>query len=49
LVRLAADPNIITILEGYVKNFGVNILCATVEKQKPYTLREQRIELPEKK
>ncbi|XP_064637314.1 male-specific lethal 3 homolog [Lineus longissimus] len=32
LVRLPADPNIITILEGYVKSFAINILCASTEK-----------------
>jgi len=49
LIKLPAEPNVVTVLESYIKNFGVNVLCATVEKQKPYTLREHHIELPEKK
>lgn len=48
LIKLPAEPNVVTVLENYIKNFGISVLCATVEKQKPYTLREHHIELPEK-
>ena len=34
LIKLPASPNIITILEGYVKNFAVNILVGTGEKNR---------------
>ncbi|ELU01709.1 hypothetical protein CAPTEDRAFT_223835 [Capitella teleta] len=47
LVRLPADLNIITLLEGYVKNFAVNTLCATAEKQRahPVNTPERNIAL----
>ena len=35
LVKLPAEPNVITILESHVKNFAINVLCATVEKLRP--------------
>jgi len=32
VLKLPADPNIVTILEGYVKNCAVNQLCGIGEK-----------------
>ncbi|KAL5011437.1 hypothetical protein ScPMuIL_009988 [Solemya velum] len=33
-VKLPAEPNIITILEGFVKTFSVNLLCSRVNKNR---------------
>ena len=46
LVSLPADPNVLSVLEGYVKNFALNILYGTVEKPR---LRDHQSHLPERK
>ena len=39
MVKLPAEPNIISILEGYVKNFGANLVYA---ESKHYPSRGER-------
>lgn len=49
LLSLPADPNVLSILEGYVKNFAANVLCATEEKSKHYSIRDKDKGLPAEK
>ncbi|XP_064608070.1 male-specific lethal 3 homolog [Liolophura sinensis] len=47
VIQLPAEPNIITLLEGYVKNFVMNFLFSSTEKLRP-GLREFTKPEPEK-
>lgn|SRR6218665_1655870 len=49
-LKLPAIPNVVTILEGYVKCFAVNVLCVTPEKQRlQHHLRSQKQQTPDKR
>lgn len=49
-LKLPAVPNVVTVLEGYLKCFAVNVLCASPEKQRlQHHLRSQKQQTPDKR